>query len=147
MSNLSAISDNPKIETTLEPLALLDELQDIENSMGRKKVIEKGPRNIDLDILLYEDYVIKHERLGIPHIGIAEREFVLRPLAEYIYFPSQANPLLTRTPQTDSPPSNLSISTLENHSRFSECTAPFPHAHVHHHSSRLKPADYSRITA
>jgi 2-amino-4-hydroxy-6-hydroxymethyldihydropteridine diphosphokinase/dihydropteroate synthase len=90
ISNLSTISDNPKVETTLEPLALLDELQDIENSMGRKKVIEKGPRNIDLDILLYEDYIIKHERLGVPHIGIAEREFVLRPLAEYIYFPSQA---------------------------------------------------------
>lgn len=50
--------------------------------MGRKKVVEKGPRNIDLDILLYEDRVIKHERLNIPHVGIPEREFVLRPLNE-----------------------------------------------------------------
>jgi len=63
-------------------LALLDQLQDIENSLGRKKVIDKGPRNIDLDILLYEDEKIDHPRLKVPHIGIAEREFVLRPLAE-----------------------------------------------------------------
>ena len=50
--------------------------------MGRKKLIDKGPRNIDLDILLYEDEKVDHERLQIPHVGIPEREFVLRPLAE-----------------------------------------------------------------
>lgn len=50
--------------------------------MGRKKIIDKGPRNIDLDILLYEDQVVDHERLKIPHPLICEREFVLRPLAE-----------------------------------------------------------------
>ena len=60
----------------------MNELQDIEKSMERKKVIDKGPRNIDLDILLYEDQVIDHDRLKVPHPGIAEREFVLRPLAE-----------------------------------------------------------------
>ncbi len=70
------------METTLQPLALLDELQDIERTMGRKKVIDKGPRNIDLDILTYEDQVVDHPRLRIPHIGIPEREFVLRPLSE-----------------------------------------------------------------
>ena len=71
-----------EVETELEPLALLDHLQDIERTLGRKKVIDKGPRNIDLDILLYENRELKHERLIIPHIGIAEREFVLRPLAQ-----------------------------------------------------------------
>lgn len=71
-----------QVETTLEPLELLDALQDIENSLGRKKVIVKGPRNIDLDILLYEDIKMNHPRLIIPHIGIAEREFVLKPLVE-----------------------------------------------------------------
>lgn len=70
------------VETSLEPLALLDQLQDIENSMGRQKVIDKGPRNIDLDILLYEGVKLKHDRLEIPHKGIPEREFVLRPLTE-----------------------------------------------------------------
>lgn len=71
-----------QVQTTLEPLKLLDQLQDIENAMGRKKIIDKGPRNIDLDILLYEDQTLNHERLQIPHIGIPERDFVLRPLAE-----------------------------------------------------------------
>jgi 2-amino-4-hydroxy-6-hydroxymethyldihydropteridine diphosphokinase/dihydropteroate synthase len=76
------LSDWNQVETTLEPLALLDELQSIENALGRVKVIEKGPRNIDLDILLYDDEVIDHERLKVPHPGMFEREFVLRPLAE-----------------------------------------------------------------
>ncbi len=71
-----------QVETDLEPLALLDQLQAIENAMGRHKVIDKGPRNIDLDVLLYGDQKVDHDRLKVPHIGIPEREFVLRPLAE-----------------------------------------------------------------
>jgi 2-amino-4-hydroxy-6-hydroxymethyldihydropteridine diphosphokinase/dihydropteroate synthase len=71
-----------QVETDLEPLALLDQLQSIENEMGRRKLIDKGPRNIDLDILLYGDETVSHERLNVPHIGIPEREFVLRPLSE-----------------------------------------------------------------
>ena len=53
--------------------------------MGREKIIDKGPRNIDLDILLYGNKVFKHDRLQIPHALMLEREFVLRPLAEYLY--------------------------------------------------------------
>lgn len=71
-----------QVETELEPLRLLDELQAIERDMGRNKVIDKGPRNIDLDILLYGDEKVQNDRLNVPHIGIPEREFVLRPLAE-----------------------------------------------------------------
>lgn len=71
-----------QVETTLEPLELLDAVQDIENTLGRKKVIDKGPRNIDLDILLYDNITLDHPRLKIPHIGIPEREFVLKPLTE-----------------------------------------------------------------
>ncbi len=70
------------METTLGPIPLLDVLQSIEKSLGRKKIIDKGPRNIDLDILLFNDQAIDHERLKVPHPGIFEREFVLRPLAE-----------------------------------------------------------------
>ncbi|KAI0132274.1 Dihydropteroate synthase-like protein [Xylariales sp. AK1849] len=73
-----------EVETDLEPLPLLDQLQDIEKSMGRKKLIDKGPRNIDLDVLLYGDEKVDHQRLTVPHIGIPEREFVLQPLAELI---------------------------------------------------------------
>jgi 2-amino-4-hydroxy-6-hydroxymethyldihydropteridine diphosphokinase / dihydropteroate synthase len=66
----------------MKPLTLLDKLQGIENHLGRQKIIDKGPRNIDLDILLYDDKVMDHERLTLPHPGMLEREFVLRPLAE-----------------------------------------------------------------
>jgi 2-amino-4-hydroxy-6-hydroxymethyldihydropteridine diphosphokinase/dihydropteroate synthase len=65
-------------------MQLLDELQSVENKMGRVKVIDKGPRNIDLDIVLYDDQVVSNERLQIPHKLMLEREFVLRPLCEYV---------------------------------------------------------------
>jgi 2-amino-4-hydroxy-6-hydroxymethyldihydropteridine diphosphokinase/dihydropteroate synthase len=52
--------------------------------MGRVKVIDKGPRNIDLDILLYGTKNSYDERLQIPHPLMFEREFVLRPLSEYV---------------------------------------------------------------
>ena len=73
-----------QISTNLKPLALLDQLQSIENEMGRKKVIDKGPRNIDLDILMYNNETFSHPRLEIPHKLMLEREFVLRPLAESV---------------------------------------------------------------
>jgi len=50
--------------------------------MGRVKLIDKGPRNIDLDILLYDGQSVSHKRLHIPHKLMLEREFVLRPLCE-----------------------------------------------------------------
>ena len=71
-----------QIETDLEPLQLLDVLQSIENDLGRRRVIEKGPRTIDLDIILYNNDCIRHARLNVPHSLLLEREFVLRPLAE-----------------------------------------------------------------
>ncbi|KAF2637594.1 folic acid synthesis protein-like protein [Massarina eburnea CBS 473.64] len=73
-----------EIETSLSPFRLLDQLQAIEDKMGRVKVIDKGPRNIDLDILLYDEEVFSTERLQIPHAQMLEREFVLRPLCELI---------------------------------------------------------------
>ncbi|PHH72643.1 hypothetical protein CDD82_5870 [Ophiocordyceps australis] len=71
-----------EVETELEPLALLDQLQAIEKDMGRVKLVDKGPRNIDLDILLFGDETVNHARLIVPHAGMHQREFVLRPLAE-----------------------------------------------------------------
>ncbi|GME25269.1 folic acid synthesis protein [Neofusicoccum parvum] len=62
------------ITTSLGAVELLDRLQSIENELGRVKVIEKGPRNIDLDILLYDNDVIETERLSIPHKLMLERE-------------------------------------------------------------------------
>ncbi len=69
-------------ETDLFPRQLLARLQKIERAMGRKRRIAKGPREIDLDILFYGDAVMKAPELEIPHPRLAERRFVLEPLAE-----------------------------------------------------------------
>jgi len=71
------------LETTLAPLALLDQLQTIENKAGRiRKDNRWGPRVLDLDIILFGNNEIQNERLTVPHYGMTEREFVLIPLAE-----------------------------------------------------------------
>jgi 2-amino-4-hydroxy-6-hydroxymethyldihydropteridine diphosphokinase len=69
-------------ETTLFPRQLLARLLRIEREMGRQRTIAKGPRVIDLDILLFGDAVIHTAGLEIPHPRMAERRFVLEPLAE-----------------------------------------------------------------
>ncbi len=70
------------VETTLAPHELLKALQAIESSHGRIRTGQRwGPRTLDLDILLYGGEQITDESLTVPHPGIAEREFVLYPLA------------------------------------------------------------------
>jgi 2-amino-4-hydroxy-6-hydroxymethyldihydropteridine diphosphokinase len=72
-----------ELETTLPAHALLRGLQAIEVNMGRVRGGERwGPRIIDLDLLVYGQEQIEQEALSIPHPGIAERAFVLHPLAE-----------------------------------------------------------------
>lgn len=71
-----------QLNTGLAPEALLDALQALERRQGRVRTRHWGPRTLDLDILLYGDNVIATQRLKIPHPGIAERSFVLYPLAE-----------------------------------------------------------------
>ncbi|EFE41644.1 hypothetical protein TRV_03584 [Trichophyton verrucosum HKI 0517] len=73
-----------EVETSKSPMELLDTLQSIEIDMGRRKVIDKGPRNIDLDILLYGHETVSNDRLIVPHKLMLEREFVLRPLCQLI---------------------------------------------------------------
>ncbi|NMB89588.1 MAG: 2-amino-4-hydroxy-6-hydroxymethyldihydropteridine diphosphokinase [Chloroflexi bacterium] len=68
--------------TDLAPEALLRYLKAIEKEMGREKVVRNGPRIIDLDILFYDDLILKTEDLQIPHWGVAQRAFVLEPLAD-----------------------------------------------------------------
>lgn len=70
------------VETDLAPHALLDALQQIEQKHGRIRKRHWGERTLDLDILLFADMVIDDERLSLPHPGIAERAFVVYPLAE-----------------------------------------------------------------
>jgi 2-amino-4-hydroxy-6-hydroxymethyldihydropteridine diphosphokinase len=71
------------VDTTLDPHALLDVLLDTERAFGRVRDGERwGPRTLDLDLLVHGDAVIHDERLDLPHPRIAERAFVLLPLAD-----------------------------------------------------------------
>ena len=68
--------------TDLAPLALLDELQRFEQESGRVRLRHWGERTLDLDLLIYGDEQIQSERLTVPHVGVLERDFVLRPLLD-----------------------------------------------------------------
>ncbi|MHC4711663.1 MAG: 2-amino-4-hydroxy-6-hydroxymethyldihydropteridine diphosphokinase [Planctomycetota bacterium] len=71
-----------EIETQLQPVELLTALKSVERSVGRVEREKWGPREIDLDILLFGNEVIRTDGLGVPHALMCERLFVLRPLAE-----------------------------------------------------------------
>jgi 2-amino-4-hydroxy-6-hydroxymethyldihydropteridine diphosphokinase len=68
--------------TEVPALDLLRALRGIETKMGSKKLVPKGPRLIDLDILLYGDEIIDMPELRVPHPSMLQRKFVLVPLAE-----------------------------------------------------------------
>lgn len=70
------------LKTELDPIALLDQLQHIENQQGRVRLRRWGERTLDLDILLYGNEIIQNERLTIPHYDMKNREFVIIPLYE-----------------------------------------------------------------
>lgn len=71
------------LDTRLTPRALLDKMQAVERAQGRERsALRWGPRTIDLDLLVYGDVVLDEDHLQVPHPGIAERAFVLVPLAE-----------------------------------------------------------------
>jgi 2-amino-4-hydroxy-6-hydroxymethyldihydropteridine diphosphokinase len=82
------------LETELEPVTLLRELLTVERAMGRDRVgaVAKGPRVIDLDLLLYGDVVMETEELELPHPEMQARRFVLEPLAEIA--PKMIHPVL-----------------------------------------------------
>ena len=82
-------------ETDLFPKQLLARLQKIERQLGRKRIRPKGPRTIDIDILLYGEAVIATDDLTVPHPRMEERRFVLEPLAEL--GPDLRHPVTRRT--------------------------------------------------
>lgn len=69
-------------ETSLYPKQLLNRTQRIERGLGRVPAHPKGPRPIDIDILFYGDSIVSAPGLEIPHARLADRRFVLEPLAE-----------------------------------------------------------------
>ena len=71
-----------QLSTNLAPLALLDKLQRFEQESGRVRLRHWGERTLDLDLLIYAEEKIQHERLTVPHVGVMERDFVLIPLLD-----------------------------------------------------------------
>lgn len=82
-------------ETCLTPFELLDLCLGVENRLGRRRMRAKGPRSIDIDILLYDNLVIKRPTLTIPHALFHSRRFVLIPLAKLA--PDLVHPILNHS--------------------------------------------------
>ena len=83
------------LETEKTSLELMAAILEIEQSMGRRRVQNKGPRKIDIDILLFGDSIADTANLTIPHPAMHERRFVLEPLAEIA--PNAQHPILHKT--------------------------------------------------
>lgn len=83
------------LETELSPQQLLEGILAVEKGMGRVRSEPKGPRVIDIDILLFGNSVVKEPGLTIPHPALHERRFVLAPLAEIA--PDARHPILQLT--------------------------------------------------
>jgi 2-amino-4-hydroxy-6-hydroxymethyldihydropteridine diphosphokinase len=83
------------LETSKTPQELIAAVLRIEVEMGRRRMQKKGPRTIDIDILLFDDTIVDSEELTIPHPTMHERRFVLEPLAEIA--PELLHPVLKKT--------------------------------------------------
>jgi 2-amino-4-hydroxy-6-hydroxymethyldihydropteridine diphosphokinase len=81
--------------TGLMPLQLLKAVKSVERAVGRRPGVSKGPRAIDIDILRYENVVVRSSALTIPHARMSERRFVLIPLRELA--PGARHPVNSRT--------------------------------------------------
>ncbi|RUR30809.1 2-amino-4-hydroxy-6-hydroxymethyldihydropteridine diphosphokinase [Vreelandella andesensis] len=81
------------LKTKLSPLALLDQLQALEQRHRRRRLRHWGPRTLDLDMLLYDQDTITHPRLAVPHPHMHKRAFVLAPLEELV-LAAQPEPIL-----------------------------------------------------
>ena len=89
-----------RLRTTLDPLALLRALRAIEDDLGRRRTPDRNaPRTLDLDLLLYDDRMVREPGLDVPHPRMHERRFVLEPLAEI-------------SPGAPHPPSGLTAAEL-----------------------------------
>jgi len=83
------------LETSASPDELIRQLLEIEKALGRQRIQRKGPRKIDLDILLFDDQIVDTPELKIPHPAMHQRRFVLEPLAEIA--PEARHPVLKKT--------------------------------------------------
>ena len=83
------------LDTTLAPTELLGLLHDVEQRLNRERLGRNAPRTIDLDILMYDDYVVDSPHLALPHPRMHQRRFVLAPLAAVA--PDAVHPVLRKT--------------------------------------------------
>jgi 2-amino-4-hydroxy-6-hydroxymethyldihydropteridine diphosphokinase len=83
------------LETNKTPEQLMAAILRIEEEMGRRRVQKKGPRAIDIDILLFDNTIVDSKELTIPHPAMHQRRFVLEPLAEIA--PELLHPVLKKT--------------------------------------------------
>lgn len=83
------------LETDITPQSLLKVCHEIERALGRNEDRRKGPRTLDLDLLLYDEQVIREPELTVPHPRLHQRRFVLTPLADVV--PGWRHPVLHRT--------------------------------------------------
>jgi len=84
-----------KLDTRKMPKQLLKGILDVEREMGRRRLQKKGPRTIDIDILLFGNSVVESAGLTIPHPALHERRFVLEPMAEIA--PEARHPVFKRS--------------------------------------------------
>lgn len=87
-----------RVASDLTPHDLLAAVKEVERAVGRKPSFRYGPREIDIDILFYDDLVLESEELTLPHPRVAERTFVLQPLCDLN--PDLRHPVLDQTVQT-----------------------------------------------
>ncbi|HVG03142.1 MAG TPA: 2-amino-4-hydroxy-6-hydroxymethyldihydropteridine diphosphokinase [Nitrospira sp.] len=84
-----------QIETDIAPKSLLEICREIERALGRDPENRKGPRTLDLDLLLYDDRILNEPVLTVPHPRLHQRRFVLAPLVELD--PDRRHPVLARS--------------------------------------------------
>ncbi|MBI3026752.1 2-amino-4-hydroxy-6-hydroxymethyldihydropteridine diphosphokinase [Candidatus Woesearchaeota archaeon] len=106
-----------KAQTSLKPKELLEFLLSIEKKLGRVRTIRYGPRTIDLDILFYDDMIIREDNLVVPHPRLHERLFVLVPLKDIC--PDFIHPALNKTiSELCSSASNSKVSKLQTEENY-----------------------------
>lgn len=106
-------------KTDLSALALLDFCQDLENRAGRVRLRHWGERCLDVDVLLYGDQSIQHERLTVPHVGLTQRNFVLIPLLELKPDLSVQGQSLSALPESQNWQGLERLSAIELHKKAS----------------------------
>jgi 2-amino-4-hydroxy-6-hydroxymethyldihydropteridine diphosphokinase len=119
------------LETTRTPEQVMAALLNIERVMGRQRIQRRGPRIIDIDILLFSDRIIDSNELTVPHPAMHQRRFVLQPLAEIA--PAARHPVLKKTIREllDALPAGQGIRLF----------------HDHHEASDQRPKTNDRTTA